>query len=108
VVVARAEAARVVVGPVVLGAKAGWAEAVRVGRSEVVGSAIPGDFCFVNLDKDGPNPTSPPSFQGGFGLSYSVSQHLQYLDSNKSSTKDLSLPLLEIRTSPKTFSGRRS
>ena len=34
------------------------------------------------------------------------SQHLQYLDSNKSSTKDLSLPLFEIELSHKAFNSK--
>ena len=34
------------------------------------------------------------------------SQHLQYLDSVKSSAKDLSLPKLEIKIKHKTFHGK--
>ena len=36
------------------------------------------------------------------------SQHLQYLDSNKSSTKDLSLPLFEIMLSHNAFDSKSS
>ena len=36
------------------------------------------------------------------------SQHLQYLDSRKSSAKDLSLPKFEITINHKTFNGRSS
>ena len=45
------------------------------------------------------------NLNGSYHKGYS--QHLQYLDSIKSSTKDLSLPLHEIVIHPIAFSGDR-
>ena len=45
------------------------------------------------------------NLSGSYHKGYS--QHLQYLDSIKSSTKDLSLPLHEIIIYPVAFSGDR-